>query len=166
MNQAIPLSIAGGVLVAAAAALVVAAPERKDPAFDFIAGNRPVTEDQVRQKLVSDGWSDVQIVVRGRYFMATASKDGRSDAFAVDSLTGRLRGEETDDDALSVTEACAERAASYPDRREGYATYCDSVSAGCFSQCHHRSTSSTNEGLQIMPRVSAGLSEESYAGCL
>src|SRR5262249_4973008 len=78
--------------------LVVAAPERKDPAFDFIAGNRPVTEDQVRQKLVSDGWSDVQIVVRGRYFMATASKDGRSDAFAVDSLTGRLRGEETDDD--------------------------------------------------------------------
>src|SRR6266446_7293472 len=66
--------------------------------LDFIAGSRPVTEDQVRQKLVSDGWSDVQIVVRGRYFIATASKDGRSDAFAVDSLTGRLRGEETDDD--------------------------------------------------------------------
>ena len=43
MNQAIPWSIAGGVLVVAAAALVVAAPERKDPAFDFIAGNRPVT---------------------------------------------------------------------------------------------------------------------------
>jgi len=98
MNPAIPWSIAGGVLAAAAAALVVAAPERKDPAFDFIAGSRPVTEDQVRQKLVSDGWSDVQIVVRGRYFMATASKDGRIEAFAVDSLTGRLRGEETDDD--------------------------------------------------------------------
>jgi hypothetical protein len=30
--------------------------------------------------------------------MATASKDDRSDAFAVDSLTGRLRGEEIDDD--------------------------------------------------------------------
>jgi hypothetical protein len=98
MNQAIPWSIAGGVLVAAAAALVIAAPERKDPTFDFISGNRPVTEDQVRQKLVSDGWSDVQIVLRGRYFMATALKDGRTDAFSVDSLTGRLRGEETDCD--------------------------------------------------------------------
>jgi len=98
VNQAIPWSFAGGVLVASAAALVVAASERKDPAFDFIAANRSVTEDQVRQKLVSDGWSDVQIVVRGRYFMATASKDGWSDAFAVDSLTGRLRGEETNDD--------------------------------------------------------------------
>src|SRR5260370_38578150 len=95
MNQGIPWSIAGGVLVAAAAALVVAAPERKDPTFDFIAGNRPVTEDQARQKLVSDGWSDVQIVVRGRYFMATASKDGRRAAFALDSLLGRLCGEGT-----------------------------------------------------------------------
>jgi len=81
------------VLVATAAALVVAAAERKDPASDFIPGNRPVTEHQVRQKLVSDGWRDIQIVVRGRYFMATASREGRSDAFAVDSLTWRLRGE-------------------------------------------------------------------------
>jgi hypothetical protein len=98
MNQTIAWSIGGGVIVAAVAALMIAAPERKDPAFDFIAGNRPVTEDQVRQKLVSDGWSDIQIVLRGRYFMATASKDGRTDAFSVDSLTGRLRGEETDCD--------------------------------------------------------------------
>src|SRR6202030_281768 len=52
MNRAIAWSIAGGVLLAAAAALVVAAPERKsNPAFDFIAGNRPVTEDQVRDRL-------------------------------------------------------------------------------------------------------------------
>src|SRR5215813_63825 len=98
MNQAVPWSIASGVLVAAAAALVVAASERKDPAFDFIAANRSVTEDQVRQKLVSDGWSDIQIVVRGRYFIAMASKNGRTDAFSVDSLTGRLRGEENDCD--------------------------------------------------------------------
>src|SRR5262249_1798553 len=96
MNQAIPWSIAGGVLVAAAPAVVVAAPERKDAASDFIPGDRPVTEHQVRQKLVSEGWSDIQIAVRGRYFMATASKEGRSDAFAVDSLTRRLRGEDSD----------------------------------------------------------------------
>jgi len=53
-------------LLAAAAALAVAAAERKgNPAFDFIAGNRPVSEDQVRQKLVSDGWMDVHIALRG-----------------------------------------------------------------------------------------------------
>jgi hypothetical protein len=98
MNQTIAWSIGGGVIVAALAGLMITAPAPKNPAFDFIAGNRPVTEDQVRQKLVVDGWGDIQIVVRGRYLMATASKDGRTDAFAVDSLTGRLRGEDTDDD--------------------------------------------------------------------
>jgi hypothetical protein len=62
MNRAIPWSIGGAVLRAAVAALVVAAPERKNPAFDFIAGNKAVTEDQVRQKLLSDGWANVQIL--------------------------------------------------------------------------------------------------------
>jgi hypothetical protein len=98
MNRAILWSIGGGVLLAAWAGLLVTLPERKDPAFDFIEGNRPVTEDQVRQKLVSDGWADVQIVLRGRFFVATASKDGQPGAFTVDSLTGRLRGEDDDDD--------------------------------------------------------------------
>jgi hypothetical protein len=98
MNRAIAWSVGGGVLLVAAAALVVAAPERKNPAFDFIAGNRPVTEDQIRQKLVSDGWADVQIVLRGRYFVASALKGGRTEKFSVDSLTGRLRGEDDDDD--------------------------------------------------------------------
>lgn len=98
MNQTIPWSIAGGVLLAAAAALVVAAPERKGPALDFIAGNRPVTEHQVRQKPVLNGWTNVRMMVRGRYFVATASKDGRTDTFSVDSLTGRLRAADTDDD--------------------------------------------------------------------
>jgi hypothetical protein len=45
MDRAIPWSIGGALLLAAAAALVVGAPERKNAAFDFIAGNRPVSED-------------------------------------------------------------------------------------------------------------------------
>src|SRR5215831_14763827 len=49
---------------------------------------------------------------------------------------------------------------------DSHATHCDSINAGCFPQRQHRSASSTNEGLQIMPRVSAGLPEKSYAGCL
>jgi len=41
---------------------------------------------------------ECQIVVCGRYFAATASKDGHVDAFSVDSLTGWLRGEDDYDD--------------------------------------------------------------------
>jgi hypothetical protein len=81
MNRSIPWAIGGGALLAAAAAIVVAGPEHKNPAFDFIAGNRPVTQDQVRQKLISDGWTNVQVVVRGRYFVAKVSKDGRAEVF-------------------------------------------------------------------------------------
>ncbi len=84
-------------MLAAAAALVIAAPER-DRGPVFIEGRRPVTEEQVRQKLVSDGWTNVQVVRRGRLVMAMGSKDGRTDAFTVDALTGRLRNDGDDDD--------------------------------------------------------------------
>jgi hypothetical protein len=97
MNRAIPWVIAGGALLAAAAAFVVAAPER-DPGPVFIEGSRPVTEDQVRQKLVSDGWSGVQVLRRGRIVLAMGSKEGRTEAFAVDALTGRLHKTDDDDD--------------------------------------------------------------------
>jgi hypothetical protein len=99
MKREIVWYVAGAVGLAAAGALVIAAPEPKgDPRFEFIPGHRGVTEDQVRDKLVSDGWTDVQIVQKGHYFMATALKEGRSDTFAVDLLTGKLRGWDSDDD--------------------------------------------------------------------
>jgi hypothetical protein len=97
MNRAIAWVIAGGVLFSAAAALVIAAPDR-DSGPVFIEGSRPVSEEQVRQKLVSDGWTGVQVLRRGRIVMAMVSKDGRTEAFAVDSLTGRLRKTDDDDD--------------------------------------------------------------------
>ena len=97
MNRAIPWVITGGVLVAAATAFVVAAPER-DTGPVFIEGSRPVTEDQVKQKLVSDGWSGVQVLRRGRIVLAMGSKEGRTEAFAVDVLTGRLHKTDDDDD--------------------------------------------------------------------
>src|SRR5262249_11566663 len=104
MKRAIIWSIAGGILLAAAAALVIAAPER-DRGPVFIEGSRPVTEEQVRQKLVSDGWTNVVVVRRGRVVMAMGSKDGRSDAFAVDPSPDRLGwgGDEDDDDYYSAT---------------------------------------------------------------
>jgi hypothetical protein len=83
--------VMGGALLATVAALVmvVAEPTRQGPIF--IAGDQPVTEDQVRQKLQSDGWSNVQIVRDGRYLDAIAAKDGQNSKIVVDSQTGRLR---------------------------------------------------------------------------
>jgi len=41
----------------------------------FIASNGPVTEEQIRQKMTGDGWSNVQIAREGRYFQVMGSKD-------------------------------------------------------------------------------------------
>ena len=77
-----------------AAGVAVMVPERKDPAFDFIPGNKEITETQVREKLSSDGWTNVKVVLRGRIFVATASKGDEKRAFfvdVVDRATARRR---------------------------------------------------------------------------
>jgi hypothetical protein len=90
--------LAGGglLLLGLAGVAMVTAEPSKGPVF--IAGDQPVTEDQVRQKLQSDGWSNVQIVRDGRIFEAMGSKDGRTSKVAVDAQTGRLRAADDDDD--------------------------------------------------------------------
>src|SRR5262245_62155225 len=84
------LWIASGRLLIAAIGLA-AAMAAQNPGPVFIAGDQPVTEEQVRQKLQSDGWSNVQIARDGRYIVAIASKHGKDSKIAVDSQTGRLR---------------------------------------------------------------------------
>jgi hypothetical protein len=86
MNQAFPRSIAPVVLLVAAAATAVVIQQQKDPAFDFITGNRPCLKIRSdRSWFPMDGttfrssWGAILIV--------TASKDGRTDTFAVDPLT-------------------------------------------------------------------------------
>jgi hypothetical protein len=97
MNRAIVGIILGGTLLAAAAVFVFAATERESgPAF--IEGGKPVTVNQVREKLAADGWTGVQAMLRGRFVMAMASKDGRTEAFVVDTRTGRLHQSDDDDD--------------------------------------------------------------------
>ena len=51
---------------------------RGDPGPVFIAGDKPVTEEQVRSKLQADGYLDVRIVREGQYFEATGAKDGKA----------------------------------------------------------------------------------------
>lgn len=70
--------------------------EQKGPIF--IVSDHPITEDQVRQKMQSEGYANLQIVRQGRYFLASGVKDGTTGQVAVDSFTGRLRGGDEDDD--------------------------------------------------------------------
>ncbi|WGS17373.1 MULTISPECIES: hypothetical protein [unclassified Bradyrhizobium] len=78
-------------------AMVTAEPEGAQGPV-FIAGDKPVSEDQVRQKLQSDGWSNVQIVRDGQYFEAMGSKDGQATRVAVNAQTGRLRAADDEDE--------------------------------------------------------------------
>jgi hypothetical protein len=96
MKRLLVLSIGGALAIGAAGLLVVNAQQREGAIF--ITGDQPVTEDQVRAKLQTDGWSEVQIVREGRYFQVTAAKGGQAKKFAVDGQTGRLRANNEDDD--------------------------------------------------------------------
>jgi len=71
---------------------------QQTPGAALIAGDKPVTEDQVRAKLQTDGWSDVQIFREGHFFQVTASKDGQAGKLIVDAQTGRLLDTADNDD--------------------------------------------------------------------
>ena len=96
MNRLITWTV-GGVLLAAAAGLMIAnAQQSSAPAL--IAGDHPVTAEQVREKLQSDGWSNIAVSRNGRYIEATGSANGQAGKMAVDSQTGRLRADDDNDD--------------------------------------------------------------------
>jgi len=96
MKRLLGWTAAGVSVIAVTGLAMVMAEPNKGTAF--IGGDRPVTEEQVRQKLQSDGWSNVQIARDGRYIVAIASKGGQNSKIAVDSQTGRLRDDDDDDD--------------------------------------------------------------------
>jgi hypothetical protein len=97
MNRKIMWTIGtGAVLLAAVTGLAIVIANPTGPVF--IAGDQPVTEYQVRQKLQSEGWSDILIARDGRYLEATSLKDGQASKMEVVSQTGRLRTDDDDDD--------------------------------------------------------------------
>ena len=65
----------------------------------FVKSDGPVTEDQVREEMLTEGYSNPQIMREGRYFEVTGAKDGQTQRLVVDSKTGRLlAGKEAEDD--------------------------------------------------------------------
>ena len=96
MNRLIA-SVIGVALLAASTGLMIANAQQAQPPA-LIAGDRPVTAEQVLEKLQTDGWSNVVISRNGRYIEVTGSMNGETSKMAVDSQTGRLRADNDDDD--------------------------------------------------------------------
>ena len=63
-----------------------------------VAGDLPLTEDQVRGHLLSRGWADIRLSHDARYIEATGRTGERPSHMTVDSLTGKIIGDDSDDD--------------------------------------------------------------------
>ena len=71
------------VAVAAGAASIYAT--GNSSADRLIPGSGPITEQQIRDKLTAEGFSNIQITLRGSVFETVATKDGRQAERAIDS---------------------------------------------------------------------------------
>jgi hypothetical protein len=96
MNRRIAAALIGSAILLGATGILIATAQPRGAVF--IAGDKPVTEDQVREKLQSDGYSNVQIARQGNYFEALGSKDGKTGKLVVDARTGRVADDDDDDD--------------------------------------------------------------------
>jgi hypothetical protein len=95
MNRVLILSLVGALLGGGVAFLIATADEREGPIF--IASDQAITESQVREKLQSQGWLNVQIAEQGQYLEVTGIKGGRTRKIMINSLTGRLIQDDDDD---------------------------------------------------------------------
>lgn len=96
MNRRLVTALIGGTALVAATGVLIATAAPRGAVF--IAGDQPVTEAQVREKLQAEGYSNIQIARSGNYFEATGSKDGKPGKVVVDTRTGRLADDDDDDD--------------------------------------------------------------------
>jgi hypothetical protein len=84
------------IAVAAGAASIYAA--SNSSGGRLIPGSGPITEQQIRDKLTADGFSNIQIRLKGGVFETVATKDGRQAELAVDAQSGTVRTDRDDDD--------------------------------------------------------------------
>jgi len=84
-----------GTLMTAGAGFMIA---RAAQSTVFIAGDRPVSAEEVEAKLKSDGWSNIAISRDGKYLEVSGLLDGKASKIAIDSQTGRLRAGDYDND--------------------------------------------------------------------
>ena len=96
MNRRIVAALIGGSALVAATGVLIATAQPRGAVF--IAGDLPVSEAQVREKLQSDGYSSILTLRQGRFIEAMGVKDGQTGKVLVDAQTGRLAGDGDGDD--------------------------------------------------------------------
>ena len=96
MNRVLVWSLVGALLGGGLAALIAADDESVGQMV--IAGDVPLTEDQVRGQLVSRGWADLALTHDDRYIEVSGKASGRAAHMTVDSLTGKIISDDSDDD--------------------------------------------------------------------
>ena len=96
MNHLSKLTFGCAVIAMAGGLVLAKAQQSKETAL--IAGDRPVTAEQVVEKLKADGWSEIVISRNGRYLNVSGLVNGQSGKVAVDSQTGQFKADADDDD--------------------------------------------------------------------
>jgi len=98
MNKWIVTIVSVGFLISAAGLAKMVAQAQQGAAGVFIPGGQPVSEEQVRSKLQSEGWTGVLVTRDGAFLRATGAVGGKLRTVVIDAATGRLDGEPDDDD--------------------------------------------------------------------
>jgi len=98
MNKWIIPIVSAAFLITAAGVVKMVAQAQQGAARVFIPGDHPVSDEQVRSKLQSEGWEGVVITREGQYLRATGAVGGKLRTIIVDGTTGRLSDKEDDDD--------------------------------------------------------------------
>ena len=95
----VPIASAAFLIGAAGIANLVAQVQQ-GAARVFIPGGQPVSEEQVRAKLQSEGWAGVVVTREGQYLRATGAVGGKLRTVVVDATNGQLgaRAENEPDD--------------------------------------------------------------------
>jgi len=95
MNRVFAGLIAGSLMIAGAGFMIARAAQSNTV---FIAGDRPVSAEEVEAKLKSDGWSNFVVSSEGKYLEVSGLLNGKASKIAIDSQTGRLRASDDDGD--------------------------------------------------------------------
>lgn len=101
MKKWIVAIVSAAFLISAAGVATLVAQVQQGATRVFIPGGQPVSEEQVRSKLQSEGWEGVLITREGQYLRATGAIGGKLRTVVVDATNGQLSGKaenEPDDD--------------------------------------------------------------------
>ena len=96
MNRVLLWSLVGALLGGGLAALIATYDEAEGQMV--IAGDLPLSEDQVRGQLATRGWADLNLTHDERYIEVSGTTSGRAAHMTVDSLTGKIISDDSDQD--------------------------------------------------------------------